>query len=156
MSSIRRAERRLASGSGRRENQEVPRQSSWLTTEKRSRFFFFERFGVETGRRWGESYMPQGRLWHTYSVPIDVLQLRTRGKQNQVNEMGVAGGGSGNVPAGGGETVEAICHSSSFSVSQLARVISHNSADCLHRLLAFTSVVRFSEFTGNYFIRNAS
>lgn len=48
--------------------------------------------------------MPQGTTWHIYSVLIDVLQLRTRGKQNQVSEMGVAGGESRNVPAGGGET----------------------------------------------------
>lgn len=57
--------------------------------------------------------MPQGTMWHIYSVLMDVLQLRTRGKQNQVSEMGVAGGESRNVPAGGEETVERICHSTS-------------------------------------------
>lgn len=100
--------------------------------------------------------MPQGTLWHINSILIDVLQVRTRGKQNQVNEMGVAGGESRKLPAGGGEAVETICHSSSFSVSQLASVISHNSASYRHRLFAFTSEVTSSEFTGNHVIRNAS
>lgn len=94
--------------------------------------------------------MPQGTLWHIYSVLIDVLQLRTRGKQNQVNEMGVAGGESRKVPAGGGETVEPICHSSSFSVVSF---LTQAQATGSFRL---ASEARFFKFMVNHVIRNAS
>lgn len=63
--------------------------------------FFSRAFWRRGWSKTGESCMPQGTLWYIYSVLIDVLQLRTGGKQNQVNEMGVAGGESRKVPAGG-------------------------------------------------------
>lgn len=67
--------------------------------------------------------MPQGTLWHIYSVLTDVLQLRTRGKQNRVNVMGVAGGESRKVPAGGGETVERICQFLKFATPLASRLV---------------------------------
>lgn len=76
--------------------------------------------------------MPQGTLWHVYSVLIDVLQLRTRGKQNQVNEMGLC------------SRFVTGPHSPLCNFSQQRR-LSAQAIGSFH-----------SEFTANHIVRNAS